>query len=163
MSQDHTRPASDPAAEGYPETADHDSTADPDQDTARGVDGPEPATLPPGRDDPPLGVEEFGTTAAEQRAGESHDRRLAREEPDVFGPTGSEESDPTVVGELVEPDEGSREDAEPTAVAEERGRLTLGAEELAVHELPETLLDDQSDLLGTDRPDEDEIGPPGSP
>lgn len=145
MTDDHSRPVSDPAAAGYPETADHDSTADPDQDTARAVDGPDPATLPPERGDLPLGVEEFGTTAEEQRAGESLDRRLAREEPDTPGAGRDDRSDPTVAGELVEPDEGAHPDAEPDAVAEERGGLTISAEELAIHELPETLIADESD------------------
>ena len=36
-----------------------------------------------GAEDRPLGVEKFGTTRAEAEQGESLDRRLAQEEPDV--------------------------------------------------------------------------------
>jgi hypothetical protein len=73
-------PVSDPAAEGIPETADDDSTAYDDVDSGRVADGPDPAALP---SDDPLAVNRFGTTAQEQRLGESLDDRLAQEEPDL--------------------------------------------------------------------------------
>jgi Family of unknown function (DUF5709) len=71
---------SDPEAEGLPGTADHDSTANDEVESGRWADGPDPAALPA---DPPLGVDRFGTTAAEQRTGDSLDHRLSQEEPDV--------------------------------------------------------------------------------
>ncbi|HEX8630413.1 MAG TPA: DUF5709 domain-containing protein [Catenuloplanes sp.] len=73
-------PVSDPEAEGLPGTADDDSTANDDVLTGRWADGPDPAALPT---DHPVAVDRFGTTAEEQRAGESLDYRLAQEMPDV--------------------------------------------------------------------------------
>jgi hypothetical protein len=80
--RDNDYPAlvSDPAAEGLPETADDDSTAYDDTETGREADGPDPAALPA---DHPVAVDRFGTTAEEQRAGDSLDYRLSQEEPDV--------------------------------------------------------------------------------
>jgi hypothetical protein len=80
---DFPHPVSDPAASGLPEYADDDSSADLDAASPREVDGPDPAPLPPDREDGPLALDEFGTTAEEQRHGEPLDARLAREEPDV--------------------------------------------------------------------------------
>jgi hypothetical protein len=77
---DYPRPVSDPEAEGLPDTADDDSTAYDDVSTGRWADGPDPAALPADR---PQAVDRFGTTAEEQRAGESLDYRLSQEEPDV--------------------------------------------------------------------------------
>jgi hypothetical protein len=77
---DYPTPVSDPAAEGLPDTADDDSTAYDDVPFGRGADGADPAALP---SDVPLAVDRFGTTAEEQRAGETLDDRLAQEEPDV--------------------------------------------------------------------------------
>ncbi|MBC9729321.1 hypothetical protein [Streptomyces sp. TRM68367] len=62
----------------------------------------------------PLGVTRHGTTAAEQRDGETLDERLAQERPDVPGPagegegegesgTGAEEAAVQVVGDDTEP------------------------------------------------------------
>ncbi|GAA0802660.1 DUF5709 domain-containing protein [Spirilliplanes yamanashiensis] len=73
-------PPSDPEAEGLPGTADDDSTANDGADTGRWADGPDPAALP---SDEPLGVDHFGTTAEEQRTGESLNARLWQEQPDV--------------------------------------------------------------------------------
>ncbi|MFC7529149.1 DUF5709 domain-containing protein [Actinoplanes sp. GCM10030250] len=73
-------PVSDPETEGLPGTADDDSTAYDDVETGRSADGPDPAALPADR---PQAVDRFGTTAEEQRAGESLDYRLSQEEPDV--------------------------------------------------------------------------------
>jgi hypothetical protein len=87
---------SDPQAEGLPDTADDDSTAYDDVNSARQADGPSPAALPADR---PVAVDRFGTTAEEQRRGNRLDQRLAEEEPDV-GPDdgrdrpGSEEDEP---------------------------------------------------------------------
>jgi hypothetical protein len=80
---DFPHPVSDPAASGLPEYADDDSDADLDVPSSREADGPDPAPLPPDREDGPLALDEFGTTAEEQRHGEPLEARLAREEPDV--------------------------------------------------------------------------------
>jgi hypothetical protein len=77
---DYPTPVSDPEAEGLPGTADDDSTAYDDVLTGRSADGPDPAALPADR---PQAVAAFGTTAEEQRAGESLDYRLSQEEPDI--------------------------------------------------------------------------------
>jgi hypothetical protein len=77
---DYPKEVSDPEAEGLPDTADDDSTAYDDVDTGRWADGPNPAALPTER---PMGVDKFGTTAEEQRAGEPLDYRLSQEEPDI--------------------------------------------------------------------------------
>src|SRR3954469_5199750 len=77
---DYPTPVSDPEAEGLPGTADDDSTAYDDVDTGRVADGPDPAALPA---EHPLAVDKFGTTAEEQREGESLDYRLAQEQPDI--------------------------------------------------------------------------------
>jgi hypothetical protein len=97
MPDDYPKPVSDPAAEGLPETADDDSTAYDDVASGRAADGPDPAALP---SDAPLAVDRFGTTAEEQRTGDSLDDRLAQEEPDV--PLGPE---PVVPGEETVDDE----------------------------------------------------------
>jgi uncharacterized protein DUF5709 len=83
MDDQYPKRVSDPAADGLPEYADDDSSARDDVDSARAADGPSPAPLPPGRDDGPLAMDEYGTTPEEQRRGEPMDQRLAREEPDV--------------------------------------------------------------------------------
>jgi hypothetical protein len=79
----------------------------------------------------PQGVDEHGTTAAEQREGESLEQRVGREEPEL----------PLVEeiphGRLVKPESGVDEvDATPEMVAseEEGDRAGLSAEEQAVHE-----------------------------
>lgn len=74
---DYPNPLSDPEAEGLPDTADDDSTADDDVLTGREADGPDPAQLP--GDQSPVAVDRFGNTAEEQRHGESLDGKLARE------------------------------------------------------------------------------------
>jgi len=77
---DYPDEVSDPESEGLPDTADDDSTAYDDVDTGRWADGPDPAALPA---DHPQAVNRFGTTAEEQRVGESLDDRLSQEVPDV--------------------------------------------------------------------------------
>jgi Family of unknown function (DUF5709) len=165
MSDPYPKPVSDPAANGLPEYADDESTAWDDVESPRVADGPDPAPLPPDREDGPLAVDEYGTTAAEQRRGEPLDLRLAREEPDVPADPVARDSglddvpvDPHLgsavsmydrpepglpgndrVGRLVEPDEGAHEDTEPDAVAYDAGAAGGGAsaEELAVHPVRE--------------------------
>ncbi|MER5703914.1 DUF5709 domain-containing protein [Micromonospora sp. NPDC002296] len=74
---EYPTPVSDPEAEGLPDTADDDSTANDDVLTGREADGPEPAQLPGDRT--PVAVDRFGTTAEEQLDGESLDYKLQRE------------------------------------------------------------------------------------
>ncbi|MFC7549480.1 DUF5709 domain-containing protein [Plantactinospora sp. GCM10030261] len=76
---DFPTPISDPEAQGLPDTADDDSTAYDDVETGREADGPDPAPLPPDREDGPMEVDRFGTTAEEQLEGESLDDKLGRE------------------------------------------------------------------------------------
>ncbi len=81
----------------------------------------------------------FGTTADEQRAGESLDQRLAEEQPEV----GEDDiwrgdADPRA-GRLVAPDEGARPDTEPDEIASDVGRAgsAASAEEAAMHVVDE--------------------------
>jgi hypothetical protein len=98
--------------------------------------------------DQPLGVEDYGTTAAEEAAGEPLDVRLTREEPELLeraATTGADESedadqpypvDPEErVGRIVESDEGARADDEASTVADDVGTDQGGfsAEERAMH------------------------------
>jgi hypothetical protein len=87
--------------------------------------------------------EGFGTTLAEERAGESLDQLLAEEEPDQdpyadadLSPAGSlsGESEPRS-GRLVADDEGAHSDTEPDLVAHDVGidGGAATAEEAAVH------------------------------
>ena len=96
--------------------------------------------------DRPVAVNDFGTTVAEQQAGEPLDLRLAREEPDLLAKAGtapdiSEDADNPYpvdreerVGRIVETDEGAREDTEPDVVAMDVGTDNGGftAEERAM-------------------------------
>lgn len=90
----------------------------------------------------PLGTNAFGTTTAEQQAGESLDERLAEEVPDVSaeGDDSAEFRDFSEVGNarsgrLMAEDEGSGEDTEKDLVAEDVGidGGAASAEEAAVH------------------------------
>jgi hypothetical protein len=77
---DYPAEVSDPEASGLPGTADDDSTAYDSVESSRWADGPDPAAL---AGTGPGGASRFGTTAAEADEGESLDRRLRQEEPDV--------------------------------------------------------------------------------
>ena len=90
------------------------------------------------------GANRFGTTAEEERRGESLDQLLAEEEPDVAADDEwSDEDDPSDddhttsprAGRLVEPDEGAHPDEEKDVVAFDVGIDGGGAsaEEAAVH------------------------------
>lgn len=130
-----------PAADGsdlYPEV-DRDDVLD-EQDADAVLDE---GYSPPER---PVAMTGFGTTAAEQRRGESLDQRLAQEEPEVWaaevapGGPAQEGELPAQVGDrragrLVEPDEGVRGDTEADAVARDVGidSGAASAEEAAVH------------------------------
>ena len=93
-----------------------------DQQRAEGLDDDKLAgEYPP---EEPLGVEEYGTTAAEEAWDEPLEERIAREEPDVPVP----EDDGV---ELLQPDEGAHTDVEADEVAsvahaqpDERGPLS---------------------------------------
>ena len=101
--------------------------------------------------DTAVAVDEFGTTAAEQRDGESLTGRLDREEPDVLSAVDAPADESRVadtpfdersgqgVGRLVEPDEGARTDTEADLVAGDVGTDLGGysAEESAMHLEPE--------------------------
>ncbi|WP_216586798.1 DUF5709 domain-containing protein [Streptomyces brasiliscabiei] len=104
----------------------------------------------------PLGVTRSGTTAAEQRAGESLDDRLRQETPDVTAPAGDgigdlpdgegEPLDPEAgsgrAGRLVAPDEGAHAHTTKELVAEDAGvdGGAAGAEEAAMHVVPDDRL-----------------------
>jgi hypothetical protein len=99
----------------------------PEQDWA---EDPQQAPVP---GDEPMAVDDFGTTAEEQRQGESLDGRLSREEPEAEAP-GADETSPTA-GRLVQEDEGVRDDTESEEIARDVGPDTGGftAEEAAMH------------------------------
>lgn len=92
------------------------------QDRAEGLDDDKVgADYPP---EQPLGVDQYGTTPAEEAWDEPLEERMAREEPDVLVP----EDDSL---ELVQPDEGAHTDREKDEVAsvahaqpDERGELS---------------------------------------
>ncbi|MFF3247160.1 DUF5709 domain-containing protein [Streptomyces sp. NPDC002870] len=101
----------------------------------------------------PWAVERVGTTAAEQRRGESLDERLAEETPDVTVPAGDglgdawdtdgelidEEVGEERAGRLVAPDEGAHSDQEKDLVANDVGiDGAASAEEAAMHLIPES-------------------------
>ncbi|HET9900715.1 MAG TPA: hypothetical protein VFR46_06595 [Actinomycetes bacterium] len=137
-----------PEDQGFPDTAD-DSTPE-----RRDVPDPEEMPLPGER---PVGVTEFGTTAEEEIEGETLDMRLAREVPDEepIDPTVPRDEDqpdetvedvegalpvwaddePRTVGQIVEEDEGVREDVEKDTVALEDplGPGGLGPEDQALY------------------------------
>ncbi|MER8069796.1 DUF5709 domain-containing protein [Streptomyces sp. NPDC094034] len=116
----------------------------------RGSDPFDEGWSPPER---PLGVEHVGTTATEQRVGETLDQRLAEEIPDEGAfvgdgigdlPYGEGERLDDEVGDdrsgrLVAPDEGAHEDTEKDMIARDVGidGAAASAEEAAVHLVPE--------------------------
>jgi Family of unknown function (DUF5709) len=94
--------------------------------------------------DTPTAVDDWGTTAAEEEAGEPLDLALSREEPEISEDDIDESedsdrpfpSDPEErVGRIVEDDEGAHEDEESTAVAHDVGTDFGGfsEEERAMH------------------------------
>jgi hypothetical protein len=130
---DFPTPVSDPAAAGLPEYADDDSTADERVPSVREADGPDPAPLPPDREDGPLALDEYGTTAEEQRRGEPLEDRIAREEPDIGAspPTGgSGPSDPVADADV--PHEWDTPD--PRAVMDDEPIDALPGSPVSVYE-----------------------------
>ena len=105
----------------------------------------------PAPHDSSVAVEDFGTTGLEEREGEPHNVRLAREQPDAGSQAGeqadrSEQSDmpyPTdpelKAGRIVQPDEGARPDTEEDEAGRSVGTDSGGfsAEERAIHVEPE--------------------------
>ena len=97
----------------------------------------------------PLGLDAYGTTAAEQREGETLDQRLAEEEPDpALEDDNAEILDDNEVGRLrsgrlVAEDEGVGEDEEKDLVASDIGidGGAASAEEAAVH-----IVDEETEL-----------------
>jgi hypothetical protein len=83
--------------------------------------------------DEPMAVDEYGTTADEQREPESLNGRLAREEAESEAAESAEAAEPAV--RVVEPDEGAAPDTEKDMIAEDVGPDAGGysPEERAVH------------------------------
>ncbi|MEV7181723.1 DUF5709 domain-containing protein [Kitasatospora sp. NPDC093679] len=111
----------------------------------------------------PFAVRQAGTTAGEQRSGESLDQRLARELPDQEPDAGDRigdlaggdgepvdrEAGAERAGRLVAPDEGAH-DRTTELYAEDVG-IDAGAacaEEAAVHIVPDSALDGSDDADG---------------
>jgi hypothetical protein len=124
------------------DTLDFDGVADP---LDRGWSPPER----------PWAVERTGVTAAERRAGETLDQRLAEEQPDLDVPDGDDIGDHDTDGELLDnevgaarsgrlvaPDEGAHEDEESALIATDVGidGAAASAEEAAVHIVDEDAL-----------------------
>ncbi|MGW0333453.1 DUF5709 domain-containing protein [Streptomyces sp. NPDC003011] len=119
-----------------------------------GVDSPlDRGWSPPER---PWAVEHAGVTAAERRAGETLEQRLAEELPDLAAPDGDgigdcdgtdgelldNEVGAVRSGRLVAPDEGAHEDEESALIATDVGidGAAASAEEAAVHIVDEDAL-----------------------
>jgi len=93
------------------------------------------------------GANRFGTTAEEERRGESLDQLLAEEEPEATDDEWTDEDNPRDddhttdrrSGRLVAPDEGAHGDDESDAVASDVGidGGAAAAEEAAVHVIEE--------------------------
>jgi len=93
------------------------------------------------------GANRFGTTAEEERRGESLDQLLAEEEPEATDDEWTDEDNPRDddhptdrrSGRLVAPDEGAHDDDESDAVASDVGidGGAAAAEEAAVHVIEE--------------------------
>jgi hypothetical protein len=84
----------------------------------------------------------FGTTAAEESRGQSHNQLLAEEEPDAVDDGRERESSDRRVerelSQLVAGGDGSHSRTDPDLVGPDRGDVDLSAEEAAMHviELP---------------------------
>jgi len=88
----------------------------------------------------------YGTTAAEQAAGETLDQRLAQEEPDIDGDLLVEASSLSPrAGRLVAPDEGAHDADEEDMIGQDVGAAgyAASAEEAAVHVVDEDELNEQ--------------------
>ena len=86
--------------------------------------------------DHPQGVDEFGTTADEERTGEPLSLRVLREEPDdLASELGGDQREDATVGRLVQPEnEIDQLDTTAEEVASDSGDgAALSAEEAAMH------------------------------
>ncbi len=113
-------------------TLDEEGMADLDGPLRGKAETGDPQEGAPPPDDRPRGSVEFGTTEAEQLAGESLESRLARENPDAERP--APEVSPTLVGDDLLADD------EKDLVATDVGTdpmLGMSAEESAVHVVDE--------------------------
>ncbi len=133
----------DPSSDIDENDLEDDGTLDA-SDTLDGEPGDDPldtGILPPDRWSAGEG---FGTTLAEERAGESLDQLLAEEEPepDPYAEAAEAEDDPLTgddleprAGRLVAEDEGSHPDTEADLIARDVGidGGAASAEEAAVH------------------------------
>lgn len=134
-------PASEMEDEGIPDMDDTLASKEATGDAQEGLIVPR---------DHPIAADDFGTTAAEESAGESLDGRLARELPDTLSPEVEAldaddrdiadqpfvaDGDGYAVGRLVESDEGARSDTEAELTARSAGidRGGFSAEEAAMH------------------------------
>jgi hypothetical protein len=99
------RPAPDLVEDGIPATVD-----DPPHLSTEAVEG-EPAPL-----DVPQGVDEWGTTNAEERMGESVRMRAAREEPDVLDRLEADEEGTGIAGALSAEEAALHVEDEPEAL-----------------------------------------------
>lgn len=126
------------------------ATAEPGLASKRITGDPQDDMPVPG--DTPVAVDEWGTTALEEREGEPLAVRLSREEPDLLERAASTPADESAgsdqpypedrderVGRIVETDEGARTDVEADAVAVDVGTDAGGftAEERAMRIEPE--------------------------
>jgi hypothetical protein len=83
--------------------------------------------------DDPSGVDEYGTTVDEQRAGERLDDRELRTLPETWS---DPDTDPARADRLVDTDDGALLDTEADLVAREAtGDDDLAAEEAAIHRI----------------------------
>lgn len=133
-------PASEFDEEGIPDPGD----AEPEQAATGDVEG---VLIAPR--DHAIAADDFGTTGAEERDGESLDGRLNRELPEVMTeatvattPQGDDLDtpfhDPESVGEIVQDDEGAHPDTTAELVAREVGTGgSESAEEQAMHIAPD--------------------------
>lgn len=131
----------------------------PGEDTLEGDPGSDPLEsgyIPPDR---PFSLDRPGTTAEEQRAGDSLDRLLDREEPDVtdaaeaaddeLGGVAEDVAEPRS-GRLVASDEGVYRDTEEDLVGHDVGidGGAASAEEAAMHEFDDADAPHQDELPG---------------
>lgn len=114
---------------------DHDQERELDEEGVPAVgDATDAGVIPPR--DTPQGVEDFGTTAREQRAGETLAQRVEREEPEVFDRVPTDPDDAPPAGRLVATDTDETElmddEAGSFAALAEADRGALSAEEAAM-------------------------------
>ena len=117
-----------------------------DQDISEALDDDKlPADFPP---EEPLGVDEYGVTAAEELVDEPLEERVKREIPDDVR---AEDPVDRGIGTLVEPDQGGTADLEPDAVA-----TSVGGGERTDQLDPDDLLSGDSTLrdVATERVDD---------